>query len=217
LEARPDGRGLLLFAFGCFLFLLGRLGAEFFLMRVSLVFLLAGLVWVFWGIRRLQKLSFPLVLLATMVPLPVLVYNALAAPLQLFASDIATQVARWFGVTVHQDGNIIHLASVSLGVAEACSGLRSLSSLAVAALLLGFLYCTGLIARALLFLLSVPLSIAVNVVRVSGTALLADHNPEWALGFYHSFSGWAVFMIGFAALYAISKLAHYIFDVKRTA
>ena len=156
--------------------------------------------------NRLRALGFPLLLLATMVPLPTLVWNALATPLQLFASSVATDLAQALGVSIYRDGNIIHLANASLGVEEACSGLHSLSALLVASLLLGFLERATILGRILLFLLSVPLAIAVNVVRVTGTALLADYRLEFAMGFYHSFSGWLVFVLGFGTLWLLGKL-----------
>ena len=203
--AAADNRGLWLVAFACLLYLLGKLGAEFFLPRLSFVILLTGLVWTFWGYMRLRTLAFPLLLLATMVPLPVIFYNAISAPLQLFASDMATSLAQVLGVAVYRDGNVIHLANISLGVAEACSGLNSLSALMVASLLIGFLVCQRPSIRVLLFALSVPLSIAVNVLRVTGTAVIADYYQEFAMGFYHSFSGWLVFIGGFTVLYGIAK------------
>ena len=204
-SATPDTRGLWLVACSCVLYVLGKLGAEFFLPRISFVLLLAGLAWTFWGYARLRNLAFPLVLLATMVPLPVILYNALAAPLQLFASDVATNLAQMMGVAVYRDGNIIKLAHLSLGVEEACSGLNSLSALMVASLLLGFLACHRVNARVILFALSIPLSIAVNVLRVTGTAVIADYHEEFAMGFYHLFSGWLVFIGGFGILYGIAK------------
>jgi exosortase len=196
-----DGRGLWLTAAGCVLYLLGKLGAEFFLMRGSMVVALAGLIWTFWGARRLRTLAFPLVLLLTMVPLPAVLYNRLAAPLQLFASGVATGMLQLLGVPVYQDGNIIQLANTSLGVAEACSGLRSISSLSVLALVLGYLLNPRLGARVTLFLLAIPTAIAVNVLRIVGTALVAEKDPQLAEGFYHSFSGWLVFLVGFGGLY----------------
>jgi exosortase len=199
-----DGRGTWLVAAACLLFLTGKLAAEFFLARISFVLLLAGFVWTFWGRARLGKLAFPFVLLATMVPLPALIYYNMAAPLQLLASKIATGVAELAGVSVYRDGNIIHLAGLSLGVEEACSGLNTLSSLMVASLLLGFLRGLSTPARAVLFVLAIPLSILTNIIRVSGTAILADYHPDYAMGFYHSFSGWLVFILGFAMLYGCS-------------
>ena len=201
----PDNRGLWLVGFSCLVYLLGKLSAEFFLPRMSFVFLLAGLAWTFWGYQRLRTLAFPLVLLATMVPLPTIFYNAIAAPLQLFASDVSTNLAQLLGIAVYRDGNIIHLASISLGVEEACSGLNSLSALMVVSLLIGYLICPRLSVRVLLFVLSIPLSIAVNILRVTGTAIIADYHEQFALGFYHSFTGWLVFIGGFAILYALAK------------
>ena len=206
IPARSDLRGLWLLAFGCLVLLLGKLAAEFFLMRISVIFVLAGLTWTFWGLGRFKTLAFPFVLLLTMVPLPTIVYNALAAPLQLFASKIATDLAQALGVSAFRDGNVIQLASTSLGVEEACSGLHSLSALMVASLLLGHLESGAVFKRCLLFLLSIPFAIAVNVLRVAGTALLADYKVEFAMGFYHSFSGWLVFVCGFGVLWLAGKL-----------
>lgn len=204
--AKPTLRGLWMLGFGCLVLMAGKLAGEFFLARMSFVFVLAGLVWTFWGSARLRTLAFPFVLLATMVPLPILVYNALAAPLQLLASRIATDLAQMLGVSIYRDGNIIHLATTSLGVEEACSGLHSLPALVVGALLLGFLANASMLGRILLVLVSIPLAIAVNVLRVTGTAILADYRPEFAEGFYHSFSGWLVFVAGFGALWLIGKV-----------
>jgi exosortase len=206
LPAQPDFRGLGLTLLACFTFLAGDLAAEFYLARISIVFMLAGVTWTFWGLPRLKTLAFPFVLLSTMVPLPAIVFNTLAAPLQLFASRIATDLAQLAGTSIYRDGNIIHLANTSLGVAEACSGLHSLTALLVASLLLGFLEDASILGRILLFILSVPLAIAVNVVRVAGTAVLADYQTEFAMGFYHSFSGWLVFLLGFLFLWLLAKL-----------
>jgi exosortase len=201
-----DWRGLSLSAAGCCVFLLGRLSAEFFMARISFVIVLAGIAWTFWGSGRMKLLVFPFVLLATMVPLPGILYNSLANPLQLLSSTIATSLAQQLGVSIYREGNIIHLANASLGVAEACSGLHSLSALMIGSLLLGLIQNNSIAGRIMLFLISVPLAIAVNVFRVTGTALLADVRLEFAMGYYHSFSGWLVFVGGFGLLWMVSRV-----------
>jgi len=205
---KSSSGGLVMVGFACLLYLLGKLGAEFFLQRISFVMLIVGLVWTFWGAVRLRSLAFPLLLLATMVPLPALLYNALSTPLQLFASNAATSLAQGLGVSVYRDGNIINLAGISLGVEEACSGLNSLSAMMVGGLLLGFLHCNRMWSRWLVFLLSIPLAIGMNVLRIAGTAVIADYQERFALGFYHSFSGWLVFVCGFALLYGFALIFH---------
>lgn len=204
LKPTRDMRGILLTLAGCTVFVLGRLGAEFFLTRISMVIILAGMAWTFWGVARTRKLAFSLFLLATMVPIPAIVYNRLAAPLQLFASEVSGAVLETMGIPVFRDGNILHLAEISLGVAEACSGLRSISSLTVLALVVGYFVLQKTSWRVLLFFLAFPTAISVNVLRIVITAIAAREDAALARGFFHSFSGWVVFLLGFILLYAMA-------------
>jgi exosortase len=212
IRVQSDSRGLLGIAFSCAVFLLGQLSAEFFVTRLSFVLLVAALAWTFWGLGRLRTLAFPLLLLATMIPLPAIVYNAMAVHLQLFASRASAVLAQALGVTVYAEGNVIHLAGTTLGVAEACSGLRSLSSLTVMALLLGFLQCTRTITRVALFLMAFPIAVAVNILRVTGTAVLADYDHQLAMGFYHTFESWLVFLLGMALVLAAARLLRRVLE-----
>lgn len=203
-----DSRGVYVVFLGCLVYLLGILSLEYFLSRISLVIILTGLIWTLWGMPRLKLLAFPLLLLATMVPLPTIVYYQLTTPLQLLASSVATTIMQSCGVAVYRDGNVLQLATTSLGVAEACSGLRSASALAVSALFVGYLECRRLRNRVAVLLLALPLSVALNVLRVTGTALLAEGNPDMATGFYHLFTGWLVYITGFAALFLLARVVN---------
>jgi exosortase len=211
--ARPDWRGLLGVIFSCAVLLLGTLGAEFFVTRISLVLLIVSFVWTFWGVRRLRTLTFPLVMLATMIPLPALIYNRLAMPLQLLASEITTELVRLSGGTVYRDGNILHLPQFTIGVAEACSGLNSLSAVVVTALLMGSSHCATALCRIIVVAFSIPLAIAVNVFRVAGTVFLARADQELAMGFYHAFSGWLVFIGSAILVLKLAKVLHRTVEV----
>lgn len=212
LPAAPDRRGLVAVALSSLAFIVGKVGAEYFLMRVSFVLLLAGLAWTYWGYPRLRTLALPFLLLATMIPLPRVVYNSISPPLQLLASGMAANFARALGVTVYLDGNIIHLAAIRLGVEEACNGMNSLYSLAVASPLLGILLCTRMASRLILLAVAIPLAVCINILRITGTALLADYRPDLAIGFYHSFAGWLVFLAGFLGLYLFARILHACID-----
>jgi exosortase len=204
--AEPGWWGLSGVLAGCVLLLLAKLGAEAFLMRCSLLVVAAGLVWTFWGWRRLTTLGFPFLLLLTMIPVPALLYNQVAIPLQLAASGIAAAIAQSLGVIVYRDGNIIYLANISLGITEACSGLRSLFSLLVLALVFGHLQRQSWRRRLVLLAMAFPIAVVVNVVRIVGTALIADHDARYAMGFFHVFSGWLVFIAGMIVLWAATLL-----------
>jgi len=86
--------------------LAGYLAAEFFLARISIVPLLVGFARTFWGKRRLRVLAFPLCRLATMAPLPAIVYT-IAVRLQLFASAAAMSTAQVLGASIYRQGNVI--------------------------------------------------------------------------------------------------------------
>jgi exosortase D (VPLPA-CTERM-specific) len=210
--ASIDGRGLLILICACLTLLIGKLGAELFLQRFSFVVLLGGMLWTFWGLPRLKALCLPLLLLITMIPLPSLVYSAVAENLQLFASNIAAEVAERLGVSLFLEGNVIHLATVSVGVAEACSGLRSLSSLVIVSLLLGVLRLSGFMERAVLIVCAVLIAIAINVLRVTGTAMVADYQPDLAMGFYHLFSGLLLFTAGLCLLLGCCEILRRLFE-----
>jgi exosortase len=212
--AERDNRGLILVCLAAASYVIGKLGAEFFLTRMSLVFMLAGLIWTFRGWGWLKRLAFPLLLLASTVPLPVLVYNRLAGPLQLVASAASTELAQALGISVYRDGNIIHLATTTLGVAEACSGLRSISSLAVAALLLCYLELRRPLTRVTLVLMALPIAVLFNVIRVAGTAMLSERDPLMGTGFYHGFSGWLIFLCGFGLLWLAGRTLKVLFETR---
>lgn len=203
---REDGRGILLIGLGCGLFWLGLLGSDLFVSRVSFVVVVAGLVWAFWGLERLGVMAFPFVLFLTSIPLPQLLYARLAMPLQLFASLAATSMLQTVGISVYRDGNIIQLPGLVLGVEEACSGLSSLTCLVVTALMIGFLYCRRPASKVILVLVSIPLAIGFNLLRITMTAVLALYRQDLALGFYHSFTGWLVFVLSFGLLLLLGRL-----------
>ncbi len=188
-------------------YFVGRLGAEFFLTRVSLIGLLGSLILFFLGREHFRLLLFPLTLLALAIPIPVLVINTISLPLQSLASQWGAGFLSFCGVPVLREGNVIHLATTALGVAEACSGLRSLVSLFTLAVILAYLRWQGLGQRTLLVLLAVPVALLLNIMRIAITGLIADYwDVKYALGFFHEFSGWLVFLLAFAILFGISAV-----------
>jgi len=188
-------------------YFVGRLGAEFFLTRVSLVGLIGSLILFFLGRAHFRLLFFPLCLLVMAIPIPALVINTVSLPLQSLASQWGAGFLSLCGVPVLREGNVIQLASTSLGVAEACSGLRSLVSLFALAVILAYLRWQGLGQRTILILLAVPVALLLNVVRITITGLIADYwDVKYALGFFHEFSGWLVFLLAFGILFGASAV-----------
>jgi exosortase len=75
----------------------GVAGAELYTQRMSLVLLLAGTVVYFWGFRLLKLILVPFALLVLSIPIPTIIFNKIAFPLQLFASRCAVWSMRTCG------------------------------------------------------------------------------------------------------------------------
>jgi exosortase len=205
--ARPSGLGLGLIAVALTLIIVGQLGAELFLTRVSLILLLAGAVLWLHGREHLRILVFPLLFLVLMVPLPAIVFNQIAFPLQLVASRIGAAGIQACAVPVLREGNVIVLADTSLEVAEACSGIRSLVSLLTLGILVGYFTDPRLWVRWAIAIAVIPIAIVANAARVTGTGVLAHYyGAEAAHGFFHTFSGWLVFAVAFLLLVGVARV-----------
>jgi exosortase len=221
----------------------GTAGAELFIQRISLVLILAATITYFWGVALLRLLVVPLFLLVLAIPIPAIVFNKIAFPLQLFASRCAVWAMMVFEIPVLRQGNVIELMPLGaietkkLEVVEACSGIRSLMTLvtlavvfayfthpgggsgtdsenlsndskletrSIAARTLSVLKSYGFWRSTVIVLSAIPIAIFTNAFRVSGTGVLAHYyGTKVADGFFHSFSGWVIYIVAFLMLFGV--------------
>ena len=213
LPIRPHGAGIVLIAVSLAVFIAGRYGSELFLTRVSLIGLVAGLVLFLAGWAHLKTLAFPIAFLLLMIPLPAIVFNRVAFPLQMLASQLGEIVISASGVPVLREGNVLLLPGRALEVAEACSGIRSLISLFMLAVVLGYFTEQRPGPRIAIAIAAVPIAVFANAARVAGTGLASYWiSPAAAEGFFHSFSGWLMFVVALAGL----LLVHRMFELTRS-
>jgi exosortase len=185
----------------------GVLGIELFLTRISLLGALVGTVLFLWGWARLRVMLFPLCFLVLMVPLPAIIFNQIAFPLQMIASQFGESVIRAANIPVLREGNVLILANITLEVAEACSGIRSLISLLTLAVVFGYVGDQRNWVRVVIALAAIPVAVITNGARVAGTGIAARYYGSVAAeGFFHEFSGWLVFVAAFALLLMIHRL-----------
>ena len=201
---RPNWAGVPLVAFSLFVLLVGVFGADLFLSRISFILLAIGLVWTLLGRLFLHRLRFFFFVLVLAIPFPTLIMNHITFPLQLMASRVASGMLPLAGVPVLREGNVISLPAMKLEVAEACSGIRSLMSLFTVAVIYGYFLERGPLRRTLLALSAIPIAVAANAARIFGTGLCVQYwDPEKALGFFHEFSGWLMFLVSLGCLYLV--------------
>ncbi|UZP67548.1 exosortase/archaeosortase family protein [Desulfovibrio mangrovi] len=207
----PSFWGLVLVMMGGAMYLAGTVVQEYFLMRTSLIVILAGCIWNLFGYQILRLAALPIAYLIFMVPLPYTVYNSLAFPLKLFVARVAVFLLKFSGLPVLREGNVIIFPNITLEVVEACSGMRSLVSLIAMGVAYAFLALRYPWQRVLLVLSTVPIAVGSNVLRVYGTGVLSRYyGAEAAEGFFHEFAGIAVFLVALAGLVVFGAVLRFV-------
>jgi len=199
------------------LFWMSSIAAEFFTLRSSGLLAACGLVVYFYGMPQLRAWWLPVALLAFTIPLPAVVLNSMTLPLQLLASDVAVGLLQFRHVPATVAGNIIQLPGHELFVAEACSGLRSLSALFGMTLLIGGTGLSRAWSRIALLLVAIPCALAANALRVFATGYIVYYlGPDAAEGAIHESAGIIVFLVSLAAI-ALIMLALRAVEQPRSA
>ncbi len=213
------GFGLALIFAALFLLFAGTLGAELFTQRISLIVMLAGIIVYFFGAKILKMLVVPFVLLLLAIPIPQIIFNRIAFPLQIYASQTAIWGIRLFTIPSVRKGNIIEILPtgatqiIALEVVEACSGIRSLMTLVTLALVLAyftraknhssgegektfdFLKNKDFWRAVILMLSAIPIAIFTNAARVTATGVLTFYYGKRATeSVWHDLSGWLVYL-----------------------
>ena len=197
----PSNIGLAVVVCGLLQLIIATLGNEYFTARSSLIVLIAGMVLYFFGTEIFKITRLPVLYLLFMVPLPYIVYDALAFPLKMFISRVSVGFLKAIGMAVVRDGNIIMFPTISLEVVDACSGMRSLVSMLAISTAYAFFLQISHVKRGVIIISAIVFAIFTNALRVIITGILANSwGAAAAQGFFHEFAGIAVFALAMTML-----------------
>lgn len=146
-------------------------------------------------------------------PLPPGTYSRITLQLQFWVTELVLNSLHLLGVAASSAGNIIYLAHTSVGVEEACSGVRSLLSCFVAALFFSATLVRRRWARVFLIALAPPLAFGMNIIRSLTLTLLANAGVD-ITGKWHDITGFAV--LGVTSV-ILAGLAFGLEDFEKTA
>lgn len=209
----PSWLGFFAMLVPMFLGFLGIRGSQLRLEILGFAGMLVALTWTFYGWRTARQVLFPAGFLCFCMPFNTYL-DVVTVHLRLLGTSVAEMILQGVGADIVRRGTMLASAdgSFSIDVASPCSGLRSL--FAMMALTAGYAYFNHRLwyQRVLLFALSVPIAIFGNVVRILTIALVGTYaDPEFALGFYHDYSGYVVFIVAIGCMVATSAaIARYV-------
>lgn len=197
--------GLLLLAGGVAAYIWFANQRAHYLASFAMIAMIAGLVTLLGGSTALRKLIFPIGYLFFMVPLPII--DRATLPLAMFTGTAAGGITQAMGLDVTIVGNSVTLPNVDLVIGAACSGVNSLISLTALMTLVAYLVEGPLWTKILLVLLSAPLALAGNILRVATLLFVARAwGADAAFTFYHDYSGIGFFVLVILLLYPLVKM-----------
>jgi exosortase len=207
LKIESESLGLAILIISLAVYIVSYAGGVLFFQRTMMVLSLIGVVIYLFGKEVFKAISFPLLFLFFMVPLPVSVVGLVSFPMQTYATIISGKIIQFCGIPVYREGHMLYFTQTQLEVAEACSGIHSITALLMLSMIFMYLCKNGKAIKTIIVLSSVVIAFIANILRVSGTGILAHFfGAGVARGFLHEFSGMAVFAFGLVLLFIEYKL-----------
>jgi len=201
--------GLVLIVAALLLHILGTLLYIFAVSAFSLFFLIIGLTLYLCGDEITRTISFPLLFLVFMFPLPEAIISIVSFPLKMFAAKAGVWIVGLLGIPIHGEGFNIFIPAGELLVGNPCSGLRSLIAFLALGAVFAYLSNLTLVRKYILFFISIPIALLSNIIRVPILILVSYY---WGLEaaapdtLVHTASGLLVFVLGFFLLMVSAKV-----------
>lgn len=188
----------------------GVLGSSGHISRPALPILIILFAIFNFGMDVFKRIRLPLFFLVFMIPLPTVLDRTIGVFLKRVSSELGGMFIRACGYSVYVSGNIIDLGVIKLQVIDACSGLRFLFPLLALGVLYGYFFEKSTWKRVACVLVTIPIAILTNVLRIGITGLLTyNFGNKMAEGFFHDFQGMAIFMTAFVFLFMFGRFLRF--------
>jgi exosortase B len=200
--------GWTLFAVGLLIYIMGRAFAISILEFASQPLIVAAALLLVRGPAALRVAWFPLLYFVFMIPLPGMLVDLITGSLKQWVAGIVETGLYAMGYPIARTGVIMSIGPYQLQVADACSGLHSMFSLAALGTL--FMYVMGRKRRlhsALMLASIFPIAFAANIVRVAILVLITYHlGDEAGQGFMHGAAGMVLMLVALFLFFALDRV-----------
>jgi exosortase len=159
-----------------------------------------------FGWRGVRHFAFTAFFFCIALPLPSMIHDPVVSTLQSLVASINVELLGLIGIPAQKVGTVIHLPNCTVGVDEACSGIRSLQSGVMMTLFLGQLILKRPFCQGVLLVAGVGMTIIGNLARAFYLSLTASRGGTEALHSVHDQAGWSVLVITLAGISAAAWL-----------
>lgn len=176
------------------------------LMSLAFLLILWSGVWLALGTRFVRAFWVPLAFVVLMVPLPGPLLNDATLKLQMISTVFADKLLHLMFFHTTLEGNVIQMDNFPLFVDVPCSGFKLLLSLLTFDAAFAYLVDGSRNKRILLFLLSVPLALVINAVRIALIGVVGECVGDAIAHVFHDWSGIITLVLGFTVLFSVAKV-----------
>ena len=168
---------------------------------LSVILVWAGGFLLCYGFVAFRAAAFPLLFLLLMAPLPDAVLDRIIHALQEGSTETSYLIFQAVGTPVSRQGFLLSVPGVTIEVARECSSIRSSMALFITCLLAAHLYLRTRWKMFLFVLLSLPVSVIKNGIRIATLTLLSMYvDPGFLTGRLHREGGFVFFILALLIL-----------------
>jgi len=213
IQSTHHNLGLVFAAISLLLFIYFFQDKAYYLAAFAIVGMICGMVWTFGGIQTIGALAFPVGYLLLMIPLPFIERSTL--PLAMFTGVCSGSLVQLLGMDIEIVGNAVTLPNANLVIGAQCSGVNSIIALIALTALTAYLLESSWLGkiglnRILLVILSIPLAMLGNILRVSSLLFVArSYGADAAFTFYHDYSGPIFFVLILLLIWPLTRLLRF--------
>lgn len=173
---------------------------------LSVLLLIVGGFWCCYGNSATRRAAAPLCLLGLMLPIPTKIADESVSLLQAGSTTLSAALFSVLGVPVYREGFFLTVPGITIEVAKECSGINSTIALFITMLFVGFQTLKTTSSRVALLLLSIPLSVLKNSIRITTLTILALRVDRGFLtGRLHHQGGFVFYLISLLLMYPVWK------------
>lgn len=188
--------GLFMFAFGASMFIFGWRNNYTFFKTLSLLPVIYGITMCLYGLKIANVLSFPILYLLFLVPVPLGIIDNITLPMRYGVSIVTEEILKLLHYPITREGLLLSIGGSELFVGQPCSGFRSMITMLSAGLIFVYISKGNMFKKSVIASSIIPFALLGNLIRIIMLCLITYHFGEAAgQGFFHNFSGIVVVVL----------------------